>query len=108
MDLSRLFIRNLKKWRRLTGLSQKELAEKCGATHSYIRQIESGIGHPSFAMLAKIAEALEVEPYQLFFDESANSGNLVREKHMDSVRDKLIQAVAGDILSAFEEMKHSL
>ena len=111
MDLSRLFIHNLKKWRKVTGLSQKKLAEKCGAAHSYIRQIEGGVGNPSFALLAKIAEALEIEPYLLFLEEDLtdkglNLGKTANEKHMESVKDKLIEEITSDIQAAFEELKN--
>jgi len=71
MDIDRLFIHNLKKWRKNRGISQKTLAERCNAAHSYIRQIESGRGHPSFIFIGKLAHALNIEPYQLFYDESA-------------------------------------
>ena len=70
MELSRLFILNLKKWRIKKGISQKVLAERCGAAHSYIRQIESGRGYPSFAFIGKLAQALNIEPYQLFYNET--------------------------------------
>jgi transcriptional regulator with XRE-family HTH domain len=71
MDLDQLFVYNLKKWRKNRGFSQKSLAERCKAAHSYIRQIESGSGHPSFAFIAKLADALNIEAYQLFYDETA-------------------------------------
>jgi len=106
MDLSRLFIQNLKKWRKATGLSQKKLAEKCGAGYSYIRQIEGGVGNPSFALLAKIAEALEIEPYQLFYDESSNPGQSAHERQIDAVKDKLLAEVSRNIQAAFDELKN--
>jgi len=105
MDLSRLFIRNLKKWRKMSGLSQKGLAEKCGTGCSYIRQIESGVGTPSLAMLAKIAGALEIEPYLLLYDEALSHGRVVRERHLEYVKGKLLEAVSGDIQLAFDELK---
>jgi len=107
MDLSRLFIQNMRKWRSVRVLSQKNLAEKCGTGYSYIRQIESGVGSPSFAMLAKIAEALEVEPYQLFYDDASSLGRRAREKHLESVREGLLQSVSGNIEAAFDELKKS-
>ena len=73
MDLNAPFIQNLKKWRKIIGFSQKKLAEKCGAGHSYIRQIESGNRSPSFAFIGKIADALQIEPYQLFYDDTLKS-----------------------------------
>jgi len=105
MDLSRLFIHNFKKWRKASGFSQKRLAEKCGTGYSYIRQIESGVGTPSFAMLAKIAEALGIEPYLLLYDETSSHGRAVHDRHLESVKGKLLEAVASDIRAAFDELK---
>ena len=100
MDLSRLFIQNLKKWRKIKGFSQKKLAEKCETGYSYIRQIESGVGNPSFALLAKIAGALEIQPYQLFFDENAPPGSPAHER--EAVEDILIKEVSGTIRAVFD------
>jgi len=104
MDLSRIFIQNMKKWRKVAGLSQKELAEKCGTGHSYIRQLESGVGYPSFAFIGKIAEALEIEPYQLLYNESMQSGQSARAKHIASIQKKLVDTVTDDIQAAFDEL----
>ena len=109
MDLNRLFIQNLKKWRKILGLSQKTLAEKCGTGYSYIRQLESGVGQPSFALLGKIAEALNIEPYQLFYDDAtngvANKGQSAKARHMESIQKKLLNDISGDIQAAFDELK---
>ncbi|MDR0495505.1 MAG: helix-turn-helix domain-containing protein [Treponema sp.] len=105
MDLDRLFIHNLKKWRKIMGYSQKELAEKCNAAHSYMRQLESGKGHPSFAFIGKIADALQIKPYQLFYDEAEKPGYSARTRHIESTQKKLLEAVANDIQAAFDELK---
>jgi len=105
MDMDQLFINNLKKWRKIIGLSQEKLAEKCGTSHSYIRQLESGKGHPSFTFIGKIATALQIEPYQLFFDETKKPGKSARIKHMESIQKKLIESVSNEIQDAFEEIK---
>jgi len=73
MDITKLFICNLKKWRREKGLSQKALAERCGTGYNYIRQLESANGNPSFLFIGKIADALGIEPYQLFYDDTPES-----------------------------------
>ena len=104
MDLTQLFICNLKKWRKITGFSQKKLAEKCETTHTYLRQIESGYGHPSFALIGKIAGAMQIEPYQLFYDETSKSGTQVRKKRMKSIQIKLLETVSNDIQAAFDEI----
>ena len=107
MDLARVFVLNLKKWRKASGLSQKRLAEKCGAAHSYIRQIENGVGTPSFAMLTKIAEALGIEPYLLLYDETSSHGRAVHERYLESVKGKLLEAITDDIRSAFDDLKNA-
>ena len=105
MELNQLFINNLKKWRKVMGISQKKLAEKCKTAHSYIRQIESGNRCPSFAFIGKLAAALQIEPYQLFYDETAKSGKSARQKHIEAMRKKLLESVSGEIEGVFEELK---
>jgi len=105
MELNQLFINNLKKWRKVMGFSQKKLAEKCKTAHSYIRQIETGSRHPSFAFIGKIAAALQIEPYQLFYDETIKSGKSARAKHIESMQKKLIESVSGEIQGVFEELR---
>jgi len=58
-------------------------------------------------MLAKIAEALGIEPYLLLYDETSSHGRAVHERHLEYVKGKLLEAVAGDILSAFDELKNA-
>jgi transcriptional regulator with XRE-family HTH domain len=105
MDLDRLFIHNLKKWRKIMGLTQEKLAEQCDAAHSYIRQLETGKGHPSFAFIGKIADALHIEPYQLFYDE-AKPGRTAQARRTESTQKKLLETVSNDIKAAFDELKN--
>jgi transcriptional regulator with XRE-family HTH domain len=72
MDLKKIFVFNLKKLRKIEGLSQMKLAEKCDTDASYIGQIEIGRRFPSIELIEKIASALKVEPYRFFMDESSN------------------------------------
>ena len=82
----------MKKWRKARRLSQKALAERCKAAHTYIRQIESGIRTPSFSFIAKLADALEIDAYQLFYQESVI-------KLEDSSQMELLSAIKRDILT---------
>jgi transcriptional regulator with XRE-family HTH domain len=74
MDLDQLFVHNLRKYRKIRELSQKSLAERCNAAHSYIRQIESGKGKPSFDFIKKLSSALNIDAYLLFYDETMKHG----------------------------------
>lgn len=107
MDLSRLFIHNLKKWRKNRKLSQKALAERCNAAHSYIRQLESGSGHPSFAFIEKLANALRIEPYQLFYD--ATTAQLEDQPGQsgfpESIKTKFLEKVACEFDVALDSLK---
>lgn len=52
--------------RRNLGLSQRQIAEKCGVTQQFIQQIESGKKNPSVKVLTKLAEALDSSIDELF------------------------------------------
>jgi transcriptional regulator with XRE-family HTH domain len=57
---------NLKALRKERGLSQAKLAEKVETATTYIAMIESERRTPSFEMIERIAEALNIEAPQLF------------------------------------------
>ncbi len=64
------FLRNIgfrvQFFRKMRGLSQEELAERCGLSYSTISHIESTSSYPfSMVALYRIARALDIEPYQL-------------------------------------------
>lgn len=60
------FIANLIYYRGLKGYTQSVLAGLCGRTKGNIGVIESGKSSPSFEMIMKIADALEIHPADLF------------------------------------------
>ena len=69
MPIKAVFIKNLKKYRNYHGFSQMKLADLCDTSTSYIGQIEIGNRFPSVEMIEKIAGALQIKPYLLFYDE---------------------------------------
>ncbi len=60
--------KNIKKYRKIAGISQAELAERVGVSHEFIRRNESKKGRKSFSVdtLWKISVALNVNPGLLF------------------------------------------
>ena len=62
MDITRQFGRNLRAHRVQRRLSQEELAELSGLHRTYISGLERGIRNPSIAIVARLADALEIEP----------------------------------------------
>jgi transcriptional regulator with XRE-family HTH domain len=73
MELQEILVLNIRKWRKHAGLTQERLAELCDTDPCYIRQIETGRRCPSLIYIERIASALCVAPYQLFYDELAAS-----------------------------------
>jgi transcriptional regulator with XRE-family HTH domain len=57
---------NIKERRRFLGLSQERLAEKVNTAPTYIAMIELEKRSPSLEMLERIAEALNIDPPDLF------------------------------------------
>ena len=57
---------NLKKTRRLRGLTQEQLAEKADVSSHYVAMVETRKTFPKPEMLERFAKTLGIEPYQLF------------------------------------------
>lgn len=64
----KIFANRLKKLRKERGLSQTDLADKCGLNFSDISRYERGTVSPTLENFVKIAQALEVSPEDLLFD----------------------------------------
>lgn len=73
------FIANLIYYRELRGYTQSVLAGLCDRTKGNIGVIESGKSAPSFEMILKIAEALEIHPADLFLRNASQSREDVRK-----------------------------
>ncbi len=69
MMLQQVFMTNMKKFRKEAALTQERLAELCNTDPGYIRQIELGRRFPSITYVERIAKALNVVPYRLFYNE---------------------------------------
>jgi transcriptional regulator with XRE-family HTH domain len=79
MDLKRIFIVNLRKFRNDKGISQMRLAELCDTATNYIGEIEIGRRFPSLSLIEKIGAALDVSPYRFFMEESAVDDSSLKE-----------------------------
>ena len=58
MDIIKVFGDNLRRYRTAKGISQEAFSEKCGMHRTYIQ---------------RIADALEIETYKLFLEDSDNA-----------------------------------
>ena len=64
-ELHEIYSENIKKFRTKKGLKQDVLAEKVDLSEKYISDLETGRRIGSFETLVSLANALEVEPYEL-------------------------------------------
>jgi len=100
MGLKENFVRNLKKFRKIEGISQAKLAILCDTDLSYIGQIEMGKRFPSIKLIEKIAVILDIEAYRLFMDDAGMQyGDLNEDddfllKIPPKVRNKMIKRLS--------------
>ena len=83
MALQRVFMTNMKNRRKQAGLTQEKLAELCNTDPCYIRQIETGRRFPSVAYIERIAAALNIAPYRLFYDETDTENDGLTALHSE-------------------------
>jgi transcriptional regulator with XRE-family HTH domain len=62
----KLFGMRMKELRTVRKLSQEQLAEKSGISPKYMSRIEMGLHFPSFDIITKLANALQVEIKDFF------------------------------------------
>jgi transcriptional regulator with XRE-family HTH domain len=102
------FVKNLKKYRKEKNISQMALAELCDTSTSYIGQIEIGNRFPSIELIEKIAEALQIRPYLLFFTDLSNEPSKARpsnkkEALSNTMKDELIRRLNDAIRNVVEK-----
>jgi transcriptional regulator with XRE-family HTH domain len=65
MDLREVFATNLRRLRHAKGLSQDDLAYEADVSRGYLSQLEKGAFYASLKTIAKLADVLEVEGWEL-------------------------------------------
>jgi transcriptional regulator with XRE-family HTH domain len=105
MALQDIFRGNLRKYRKQAALTQEKLAELCDTDPVYIRQIEIGRRFPSVSYIERIASALKIAPYLLFYDDA--DPTLVRGRlntiQKEAFTGALVKEVSERIRSVAEE-----
>lgn len=65
MRLAKTFGSNIRRTRKLRGLSQEALADEVGLAVTYVGQIERGLRNPTLDVVERFAKALGVKPLDL-------------------------------------------
>lgn len=77
---------NLRKYRKLAGLRQEDLAKKLGKTRSVISNWEKGINRPDAETIAKICAILNVTPNEILgWDEIEKEENEPQTEEKDDI-----------------------
>ena len=76
-SLRNLLSQNIKRYRQRKGWSQAKLAEKMDISTNYLSDIESKRGWVSAFSLVKLANALEIEVFELFKPEEETPADIL-------------------------------
>ena len=64
-DLRQAFAANLRRLRHAKGISQEDLAYEADVNRTYLSKLEKGVSYPGLEIIAKLANALGIEPAEL-------------------------------------------
>jgi len=93
--LRHILATNIRNHRQLLGFSQAKLAENAGIASAYVAMIELEKKFPSDDVLERIANALKIDPTELF---SVNCYTVEEVRNLQkSVLESIVQAVNAQI-----------
>lgn len=99
-DLARLLGANIRAYRKNLSLTQERLADRLEVSTPYLNLLEAGKKFPSEAVLWKLAQTLEVRPYELFVDPLVDSS---RASLVSSAVSEDFIAELGDLVREFAQ-----
>ena len=101
-------LKNLKEYRKKSGLTQAQLAEKVKVTSNYIGMLEMGRNFPATDLIERIAKALNVEMYELFVETHSPTKELEKLRHdiMEEIKETITETVIQTVREAFEEERN--
>ena len=105
IELGNLYGENIKRIRQSKNMSQDVLSEKAEISPGFLSEIENHKKIGTFDTLAKIAEALEVEPYELLLppNETVNYDSRKTKQLMKQLRKNVTDTI--DIIESFLSTK---
>jgi transcriptional regulator with XRE-family HTH domain len=107
-DVKAVFAQNLRVLRRHHNLSQMQLAQKCDVSMKFIQQLEAGRQFAAPRNLERIAEVLEVEPYQLIMAPSSTATSPTDKHRALSMLDRLERELIRDVRKRIESVRETL
>jgi len=99
----KLFIENLRFWRKKRGISQLKLSEMVNISPNYLNAVENGKNFPSPEVIQHISDILDLMPYQFFLEypsEETSAGSVISD--LIAVKQRLIKEI-DKILKKYSE-----
>lgn len=101
-ELSNIYIKNLKNYRNEKNISQEKLSELAQISPSFLSDIENGKKWGSFETLVSLANALEIEPYELLLPNA-------QSVHYDTKRTRsLMKRLRGNVSQLLDTLEEYL
>ena len=85
-NVRKIFAENLKKARAKCGFSQEKLAEKAEVSTHYVAMIELARNFPKSEVIERLANALGIQVYELFYDPPSPADEL-EKLHLSIISD---------------------
>lgn len=102
-SVPQLFGQNVKKYRKLAGLTQEQLSEKLGISQKHLSIIETGTQFASASLIARISEELKVSPGDLF---GGSSDELLKE--LKKTQNIIVSILMNDFRHKFAALDSNL
>jgi transcriptional regulator with XRE-family HTH domain len=95
--IKEVLARNLKINRLKMELTQEKLAEKADVSTHYLAMLELAVKFPSAGMLERLANALEIEPHELFYMPS------VAETALERLQETIVVNIENVVAKSIKE-----
>jgi len=94
-NIKQILAANLKENRRKRGLTQEKLADMANMSLHYLATLELGNNFPSGEMVEKLAQALDIQAFQLFTPTATPEGALLHleQSIVTNIKDDMQQAL---------------
>ena len=96
---------NIKEYRRKRGFSQDKLAELAGISSQYLATVETCRKFPTPEVLDRLADALGIEPHELFtvIPTPQDEMERLRQDIKQDIRQEFKQEIIGEVVSAIKQ-----
>jgi transcriptional regulator with XRE-family HTH domain len=100
-SIREILAKNLREHRRKCGFSQEKLAEKVGISTQYLAMIEIARKFPASEVLERLAEAMDINVYELFLiDHSPRKElELIRKEIISEIKQTFSEVVEQALIS---------